>query len=309
MTTADPALLAGVSEHWRLWLAVGSVGLAVSAMVVLVVAGVQISRERLAGTRGPEVVPRSRAWRWVRATCETLAPAVQPLITVGAVFRIRRRLRRAGLEPVLDPASFVAGQLLCAAACAAAAVAASIWASGSHLWVAAAALAGWMWPASVLLDRARRRLTAVRRDLPAMLDLLAIALDAGASQQAALAMVADRGPQGALRDEIARLLREVHAGRARQEALQGFADRLADAGVSHAVAAIRAADRQGGDLAAMLRDQADQRRHERFIEAEHRAMQAPVKLLLPLLVCIFPGTFLILLFPIVMRLLAEGIIG
>ena len=68
------------------------------------------------------------------------------------------------------------------------------------------------------------------------------------------------------------------------------------------------AEKQGADLSPVLRAQAIQRREERFIDAERRAMQAPVKLLLPLVVFIFPGTFLILLFPVAMQVLADGLL-
>ncbi len=296
------------ASNWWLWLAAGSAGLAITTGLLLISAAVGIARRRLNGVAPrPGPVP-SRTWRLVRAACETLSPVMQPLLPVGTFLRIRDRLRRAGLEQVIDPPAFVAGQLLCAAGAGLAVAMVTITTDGARSWVLAAAVAGWFWPASVLVNHARRRQSQLRRDLPAILDLLCIALDAGASLQAGLAMIAERGPKGALRDEVARLLREVHAGRSRQEALQGFADRIGDPGVSQAVAAIRAADRQGGDVTAMLRDQSDQRRQERFIEAERRAMQAPVKLLLPLLLFIFPGTFLILLFPIAMRLLAEGLI-
>ncbi|RPH61181.1 MAG: type II secretion system F family protein, partial [Burkholderiales bacterium] len=125
---------------------------------------------------------------------------------------------------------------------------------------------------------------------------------------AALGQAAQYGPPGALRDEWQRVLRDVHAGQPRHEALRTMAARLALPGVSSLVAALLAAERQGASLAPILRAQAEQRRTERFLRAERMAMEAPVKMLFPLVLCIFPGTFAILLFPIVHQLLQEGIL-
>ena len=66
------------------------------------------------------------------------------------------------------------------------------------------------------------------------------------------------------------------------------------------------AERQGASLAPLLRVQARQRRTERWLQAERVAMRAPVRMLMPLVLCIFPGTFAVIAFPIAIRLLEEG---
>jgi tight adherence protein C len=104
------------------------------------------------------------------------------------------------------------------------------------------------------------------------------------------------------------VLRDVHAGQPRHEALHALAARLALPGVSTLVAALIAAERQGASLAPILCAQAEQRRNERFLRAERLAMEAPVKMLFPLVLCIFPGTFAVLLFPVVHQLLREGVL-
>ncbi|MEZ5660985.1 MAG: type II secretion system F family protein [Burkholderiaceae bacterium] len=297
----------GVADRMLPWLAAGAIGL--SCLIGLILVGSLMRAGPGARRRHAVSGPRpSRSWRIIQFACLTLSPWIEPLMPVGHRFRLQTRLRRAGLDQVLTADGFVAGQLLCAGLAMAVtmpAVLALGWSAGASLMIA---MIGAIWPMLRLLAVAHERQQRVVRDLPAMLDLLALGLDAGASLPAAMAMAAERGPLGPLRDEFARLLRETHAGRARQEALADMANRLADPGVGHALAAIRSADRQGGDLASMLRDQSEQRRQERFIDAERRAMQAPVKLLLPLLLFIFPGTFLVLLFPIAMRILSEGLL-
>ena len=102
------------------------------------------------------------------------------------------------------------------------------------------------------------------------------------------------------------MLRDIRAGRSRSEALHDLSARLALPAISSLVAALLVAERQGGALGPVLRAQAEQRRSERFLRAEKLAMEAPVKMLLPLLVFIFPCTFAMLLFPVVVRFLEEG---
>src|SRR5690606_36424132 len=118
----------------------------------------------------------------------------------------------------------------------------------------------------------------------------------------------DRGPPGALRDEFAQLLGDLRAGRPRDEALRALALRAQLPAISNLVAALGVAHKQGASLGPILRAQAEQRRTERFLRAEKLAMEAPVKMLLPLVLFIFPGTFAVLLFPVVSRLLAEGVL-
>jgi tight adherence protein C len=106
--------------------------------------------------------------------------------------------------------------------------------------------------------------------------------------------------------EFIRVMRDLRAGRARADALRGLADRLGLPAISSLVSALLTAEKQGASLGKILRAQAEQRRNERFLRAERLAMEAPVKMLLPLLLFIFPCTFLILFFPVASRLLGEG---
>ena len=106
--------------------------------------------------------------------------------------------------------------------------------------------------------------------------------------------------------ELGRVLRDLRAGRPRSEALRALADRLSTPAASSLVAALLVAEKQGSALGPVLRAQAEQRRNERFLRAEKLAMEAPVKMLPPLLIFVFPCTFLILLFPVASRFLEEG---
>ena len=110
-------------------------------------------------------------------------------------------------------------------------------------------------------------------------------------------------------EELQRVLRDVRAGRTRAESLRMLGERLRMPAISNWVAAVLAAERQGSSLGPILRAQAEQRRNERFLRAEALALKAPVKMLFPLMTCIFPCTFVIVFFPVVIRVLDEGILG
>jgi len=157
-----------------------------------------------------------------------------------------------------------------------------------------------------LRDHAERREREVFRALPFLLDVLTLALEAGSNLGAALAIAVDRLHPGALRDEMGHVLQDLRAGRPRTEAFAALADRVRLPAIASLVAALQIAERQGASLGSVLRAQAQASRAARWLRAERQAMQAPVRMMLPLTVCIFPGTFAVLLFPVAMRLMQEG---
>jgi tight adherence protein C len=179
-------------------------------------------------------------------------------------------------------------------------------------WSAALVLAGaalgLAWPASWLRGRRDARLRAIEKALPFYLDVLTLSVESGANLTGALRHAVSKGPAGPLQVELERVLRDVRAGRSRADALRAMAERIELPAVGSWVAALVAAERHGAGLGPILRAQADQRRQERFQRAEKLAMQAPVKMLFPLLAFIFPCTFVLLFFPVVVRLLEEGLL-
>ncbi|MGD9946084.1 MAG: type II secretion system F family protein [Burkholderiaceae bacterium] len=252
--------------------------------------------------------PLPWAWRLSWPLVRRVVTIVAPLLSLHARERLRERLGRAGFDRSINPDQFVAGQLLAAIAGALICLGAvGVSAAGGTAALLGAAL-GAAIPALALRDRANRRRSALLARLPHDLDLVTLSVEAGLNLSAALAQAAAHAPPGPLRDEWRRVLRDVHAGQPRHEALRQFSVRVALPAVSSLVAALLAAERQGASLGPILRAQAEQRRTERFLRAEKLAMEAPVKMLLPLVVCIFPGTFAILLFPVVVRLIQEGVL-
>ena len=246
-------------------------------------------------------------WRLTWPLVLVLAAHLAPLTSARARHARLARLRRAGLDYALNAEQFAAGQFV--AALCAVAVLALAWSPRGLApgWaMAMAAVLGFVVPHSWLRDRVEGRRRAVLRELPFYLDVITLSVESGLNLSSALAQAVDKGPGGPMRVEIGRVLRDIRAGRARAEALRSMAERLAIPAVSSLVSALLVAEKQGGALGPVLRAQAEQRRSERFLRAEKLAMEAPVKMLLPLLVFIFPCTFAILLFPVASRLLQEG---
>ena len=239
---------------------------------------------------------------------------LDPLLSDKAHAKEQARLRKAGLDYMLSPSQFAASRLVAALALAAFAW----WLLGSfdrrgfstalYLETAfAAALLGYAWPAIWLRDLLKRRRAELLKSLPFYLDIITLCVEAGLNMQGAMTQAVAKGPKGVLREELQRVLRDIRAGKNRADALRAMAERLNESGVSSLTGAVIQAESLGMNLGPVLRAQADQRRSERFLRAEKLAMEAPVKLLFPLIVFIFPCTFIVLIFPIAMKFIHDGV--
>ncbi|HYS09761.1 MAG TPA: type II secretion system F family protein [Myxococcales bacterium] len=168
------------------------------------------------------------------------------------------------------------------------------------------AVAGALAPALWLRDRIRLRRRAISRALPCALDLLTLSVEAGLDFAAALSKVAERGRAGPLAHELSVVLRELRLGKTREDALRNLARRVELPVLTSFVQALVHADRMGTPLGKVLRILSTQLRVERTQRAEKLANQAPVKLLVPLVLCIFPTLFLMLFGPLAYQLFFEG---
>ncbi len=176
---------------------------------------------------------------------------------------------------------------------------------GAAVWWAfcVALPVGWL-PHHHIVGLGKRRQQAMLRELPFLLDMTTLCVEAGLNLQGALQQAVRYGPEGPLRDELHQALNDMRAGRARIEALTLMAKRTGLEALSSLVAALAQADQTGASVGPVLRAQAGQRRSERFLRAEEQALKAPVKMLFPMVSCIFPCTFLIIGFPVVSNMLA-----
>jgi tight adherence protein C len=217
------------------------------------------------------------------------------------------RLRVGGVDFALTPAQFSAGRLVWGGVAGGVGVwlADSFKLAGLLPFTAGFAL-GFIYPVVWLKDRTDARRRETMKSLPFMLDLITLCVESGLNLTGAIQQAVDKGPPGALKDEFARMLRDVRAGKPRAEALRELAQRMDLPAVKSFVSTLIQAEATGMSLGPILRAQAEQRRVERFARAEKLAMEAPVKLLFPLIFFIFPCVFAILMFPIVMKFMAAG---
>lgn len=158
-----------------------------------------------------------------------------------------------------------------------------------------------LWLRRVLAARHR----SIQRELPFTLDLLTLSVEAGVDFMSALQRNARRRGNSALNEELLRVIHAIQVGTPRRTALREMAERVALPDLRAVVNALVQADEMGVSLGAILRIQADQMRRRRFDRAEKLANEAPVKLLAPLMLFIFPAVFLVLLLPVLSRLLGQ----
>jgi tight adherence protein C len=147
----------------------------------------------------------------------------------------------------------------------------------------------------------------IRRALPFTLDLLTLSVEAGMDFMSALQRNVERRAVDPLGEELIRVIRELQVGKTRRDALRDMARRVDLAELRSVINALVQADELGVSIGSILRIQSSQIRQRRFERAERLANEAPVKMLFPLMVFIFPAVFIVLLGPVILRLLQQGI--
>jgi tight adherence protein C len=155
---------------------------------------------------------------------------------------------------------------------------------------------GFLIPEFWLGNKIKARQKVILKMIPDTLDLLTISVRAGLGFDAALAKVVEKLP-GPLTDEFRRALAEVRVGKARRDALRDMIPRTNVAPLSAFIGAIIQAETLGVSISKVLQVQSDQLRIERRQRAEEMAAKAPIKMLFPLVGCIFPSLFIVILGP------------
>ena len=220
---------------------------------------------------------------------------------------MERNLQTTGVGYLLNAEQFVALRMVAAIITflLALLMVAALNPNQALLILAISPLAGYLFPLVWLSDTRKRREISVIRALPVYLDFITMAVEAGLNLPGALQQAMQKGPDGALKNEFNILMRDLRSGVSRGDALKRLAARLDITDITSFVNAMVQAEKMGSSMAKTLRLQSDQRRTERFQRAEKQAMQAPVKLIFPLIAFIFPVTFIVLGFPIVMKFLNQ----
>lgn len=221
---------------------------------------------------------------------------------------IAKKLERAGHPHGLDATRMLVAKLLVAGGALLLVPIMGMlgaWTPGmTFLATVAATALGFFGPDMWLSSRVSRRQHQIVRELPDMLDLLTISVEAGLGFDAALAKLV-KSNRGALAEEFGRALQEIQAGSSRREALRHMAERVDVSELSAFNASIIQADIFGISVAQVLRTQSAEMRLRRRQRAEELAQKAPVKMVIPLTLCILPATLIIVGGPAAMGIMAA----
>jgi tight adherence protein C len=217
--------------------------------------------------------------------------------------RAKKRLIRGGLHPRFDASSWAAVRLVSILVAIVLYFFTVGYVEGTQkLFITFFfAILGIFGPEAILTRRIDDRKAAVEKDLPDVIDLLVISVEAGLGFEAALGRVVQNVP-GELSDEFSRMLQETRVGVSRHEAMKSLAERTDVDDLNSFILSMNQADAFGVSISRMLRVQADEIRVRRRTRAQERAFAAPVKMVFPLVLCIFPSIFIVLLGPAMIQI-------
>ena len=232
----------------------------------------------------------------------------------NAVEQTEKKLELAGNPPGIDPTIFWASRFI--AAVGVGGLLLFVFSMGTIDWTwgrkllltGVFSLVGFFMPELLLQSKINTRQDEIRKSMPDALDLLTICVQAGLGFDAAMSRVAEKW-EDALADEFERSLREIQLGNVRRVALRNMADRIGIDEMTSFVAAIIQSEQLGVSMSKVLRIQSDQMRTRRRQRAEEKAQQAPVKMLIPMALLIFPSLLIILLGPAGLQLKDSALSG
>jgi tight adherence protein C len=240
--------------------------------------------------------------RVVRPFMGSMHDAVDRLTPRNYLQTTHRNLQLAGLTSTMRAQEFVVAQVIGTALLTLAALAYSLFGGPSArtalLVLILAPVVGLLLPPAWLARKVRERQDAIRRDLPDTLDLLAISVEAGMAFEGALAVVCSHF-NSPLADEFARTLREMELGLPRKDAFTNLKHRTEVTELSNLVLALLQADGLGIPVGRVLKTQASEMRLRRRQWAREKAGKLPVKMLVPLVLFVFPAIMVVILGPAV----------
>jgi len=270
----------------------------------------RVSRNLREGLSAPAdlrrlVLSQSAGERVFQPILQALARRARRLSPAGVVSHLERRIVLAGVTVSLD--LILIAKLVLGGALGLAGTVLAVRSPSFKMVVLAvvAAFIGYLLPDVVLSRLAAHRQLRVRNELPDLLDQLTICVEAGLGFDAALARTtkASRTP---LEQEVSRMHQELRIGVPRREALDNLLARTDVAELRQFAHALVQAETYGVPVTQMLRAQSLEQREKRKQAAEERAMKLPVKITFPLVFCILPTMFIVILGPAVIKLLDSG---
>lgn len=280
-------------------------GVLVGLAIALLVVAVAPTRSRSGGIAGATAVIEQRYAQYAGAADESQVPGAPPWLSrigqrlspSGTVARLQRRLDIAG-----NPERWNTDRLFAVKAMGLIGLGGLGLLIELHdpsmaiLTVVIGGVAGFFLPDLLLLNTGIKRQQKIQQDLPDAMDMLTICVESGLGFDAAMARVA-RNSKGPVAAEFSRALQEIQIGKSRSQALRSLADRTTVAELRSFTSAVVQAGELGIPVADVLREQAAEMRLRRRQRAEEKAQQVPVKILFPLIGCLFPALFIIVIGP------------
>lgn len=296
---------------WYVLAAAAGVAVAIPVLAWVLLGGreprQQVARN-LAGVEGATdlrqvVLSKPASERAIRPILDLLTRLVRGLTPQGWTERLQRHLDLAGRPPAWPIERVLAIKALLGLVMAGA---------GLLFWFAdpsfnrvllgvAVVILGFFAPDIIIHSRGRERQQQIQRELPDALDQMTITVEAGLGFEGAMARTGKTG-EGPLAEEFVRTLQDVQVGVSRHDALQNLVARTDVRDIRTFVTAVQQAETHGIPIGKVLRTQADEMRTVRRQRAEEQAMKIPVKVVFPLVLCILPTLFVVLLGPAVIQI-------
>ncbi|WP_028307562.1 type II secretion system F family protein [Desulfitibacter alkalitolerans] len=244
--------------------------------------------------------------RILKPLMEVTSSKMSRLLPQKGIDNIEKRLIIAGSPEDLGPYEFISIQLaLCVIFALGGAFLAHLLDFGyimAAFWGALFALLGYNLPRLYLKNKTQQRQKDIQRNLPDVIDLLTVSVEAGLGFDSAIAKVTTK-VKGEIAREFTIVLKEIKMGKARRDALKDMVSRTQVDDLSNFIGAVVQADQLGVSMGNMLRIQSGQMRVNRRQRAEEKAMKAPIKMLFPMVFFIFPCIFIVLLGPALIQLI------
>ena len=220
-----------------------------------------------------------------------------------------RKLELAGNPWPIDAATFLAIRFILAVVLGGFLVAIVLISPPSNpndnfMYIGGATFAGFYLPHLMLTSKITRRQKEIRKAMPDALDLLTICVEAGLGFDAAMSKVSEKW-DNELSLALSRTIREIQLGKVRRDALKDMSDRLGIPEMTSFVAAIIQSEQLGVSMAKVLRIQSDQMRVKRRQRAEEEAHKAPIKMIIPMALLIFPSIMIIILTPAALQIMES----
>lgn len=241
------------------------------------------------------ILDASAGERVVLPALSSVLGAMRRITPAGIIESLDRRIQLAGLD--IRPEML----LLTKIAVGIAVFLGTLQFFDDMIYAVLAGIAAFLVPDALVGSVAKDRQHKILIALPSVIDQLRMSVEAGVGFEAAVGRAAKAG-SGPLADELRRTLQEMQIGASRSEALHHLADRNDVSELRTFVAAVSQSEDYGIPVAHVLRVQADELRNRRKQKAEERAMKIPVKMVFPLVLCIFPALMIVLLGPAALRI-------